>query len=765
MAATYRPPESDADAIAAVAAEAATRATADALLAPKASPTFTGTVAGVTKAHVGLSALTNEAQIPLAQKSAANGVASLDGDGLVPTAQLPSVESGSGSGGSTIYLSPSGDATGATDQAAVAAAIAELLALTPRGGELKLAAGDWYWNSQQIDIYATPARLKITGEGQATRVHNTSTGTAGTSKATFYVYGGGDVGAYPDAVGEQGAVGLNWLEISDMELVGSANSCGIALLGVYQGRLANIYGHGFTAASQYGSVFWLDRCIDLVIENPITFDCNYGAYLVNWSNINNFIGGWFLSSLTAGVALVAGIGYAEGNNFWGTVFQTAGAYGIDIGAGVKGTHLYGPWIENNSRGARINGIGTVIDSPICAANGRDFEILGSARTTSIRAPHFESTPSTEIQSGSIGTVIHDAPPEFTYAEVIDATGGAEVTFARPKRAVTTVGVSGAAQTVVAPQEADETVIQLTDDCVLTFPAPHEGHVFDLMLIQVNAGSFTVTWPASVQWPADTPPTLSTAAGDSDRFRFSSDDGVNWYGHTIGLGYVTGYGSSFSPSSLTPHMWLSADEISGVTVNDTPVSSWTDRSGNDHSVDGAGSTRPLLKTAIQNGLPAVLFDGTDDFLQSPTPWAGIDQPITIAIVASMTSGGGRFYFDGVGSSNRVAFGDSLVASGSHEVFGGVDAVGAAQAKPTGMNLWTVVLNGTSSSVRKNRAAFASGATNIGTQQWVGMTLGANQGAVASFLAGYVCELVAVVGTLTTDERDDLEDYLQARWATP
>jgi WD40 repeat protein len=54
------------------------------------NPTFTGTVSGVTKAHVGLENVTNDAQIPLSQKGQANGVAELNGEGLVPASQLPS---------------------------------------------------------------------------------------------------------------------------------------------------------------------------------------------------------------------------------------------------------------------------------------------------------------------------------------------------------------------------------------------------------------------------------------------------------------------------------------------------------------------------------------------------------------------------------------------------------------------------------------------------------------------------------------------------
>jgi hypothetical protein len=46
--------------------------------------------ARVTKTAVGLSNVTNDAQIPLTQKGAVSGVAELDSNGLVPTSQLPS---------------------------------------------------------------------------------------------------------------------------------------------------------------------------------------------------------------------------------------------------------------------------------------------------------------------------------------------------------------------------------------------------------------------------------------------------------------------------------------------------------------------------------------------------------------------------------------------------------------------------------------------------------------------------------------------------
>ena len=51
---------------------------------------------------------------------------------------------------------------------------------------------------------------------------------------------------------------------------------------------------------------------------------------------------------------------------------------------------------------------------------------------------------------------------------------------------------------------------------------------------INNGS-AITWPASVDWPAGTAPTLS-ASGETDVFVFfTHDGGTTWYGFTAGQG--------------------------------------------------------------------------------------------------------------------------------------------------------------------------------------------------------------------------------------
>lgn len=65
------------------------------------------------------------------------------------------------------------------------------------------------------------------------------------------------------------------------------------------------------------------------------------------------------------------------------------------------------------------------------------------------------------------------------------------------------------------------------------PASGTAYGFTLRVIQ-DATARTITWPASVDWPAATAPTLSAGSGDVDVFAFfTTDGGTTWYGFTAG----------------------------------------------------------------------------------------------------------------------------------------------------------------------------------------------------------------------------------------
>ena len=76
---------------------------------------------------------------------------------------------------------------------------------------------------------------------------------------------------------------------------------------------------------------------------------------------------------------------------------------------------------------------------------------------------------------------------------------------------------------------------------LTLANPVGGQVYRLVVIQGTGGNFTITWPSSVQWQggSNTPPTLSTSAGQADVFSCLYRSSTSHYLCTIG-------GQTFTP---------------------------------------------------------------------------------------------------------------------------------------------------------------------------------------------------------------------------
>jgi len=79
---------------------------------------------------------------------------------------------------------------------------------------------------------------------------------------------------------------------------------------------------------------------------------------------------------------------------------------------------------------------------------------------------------------------------------------------------------------------------LTENTTFGFsnvPASGTAFGFSLKLTQDSGASgFTVTWPAAIDWPEATAPTLTATASGVDQFVFyTHDGGTTWYGFTAG----------------------------------------------------------------------------------------------------------------------------------------------------------------------------------------------------------------------------------------
>ena len=161
----------------------------------------------------------------------------------------------------------------------------------------------------------------------------------------------------------------------------------------------------------------------------------------------------------------------------------------------------------------------------------------------------------------------------TAAEINKLSGATVSTAEINYNDITTLGTSEASKTVTADANGDvniseelkaksynETYAAITSssgtatiDCesgnvfsltlsenVTTFtwsnpPASDTSYAFSLKVIQdASASGYTITWPAAVDWPSGTAPTLTSTASAVDQFVFyTHDNGTTWYGFVAG----------------------------------------------------------------------------------------------------------------------------------------------------------------------------------------------------------------------------------------
>jgi hypothetical protein len=104
---------------------------------------------------------------------------------------------------------------------------------------------------------------------------------------------------------------------------------------------------------------------------------------------------------------------------------------------------------------------------------------------------------------------------------------------------------------------------------------------------------------------------------------------------------------FRPTSISGlQLWLDAmqglfDATSGgnsVTTDGTAVARWEDKSGNNrNALQATSNSKPILKTAVQNGKNGVRFDGINDFMATNSFAHSV--PITLFLVCKRLSNTG------------------------------------------------------------------------------------------------------------------------------
>lgn len=234
--------------------------------------------------------------------------------------------------------------------------------------------------------------------------------------------------------------------------------------------------------------------------------------------------------------------------------------------------------------------------------------------------------------------------------------------------------------------------------------------------------------------------------------------------------------SFDPKTITGLLaWISADsgiKDSGgnlISTDNTTVYTATDQSTAGKNLTNSGGTGPKWRNAANgvNGLPALQFDGSTQFLSfatNVTPTANF----TYFMVAKPTRSGTY------GFQNRA---QGLVNGGTG-ISIGMTTTNAyvvcrnlagnildfyADATMTNQSIVTTTVGTGGGKLRVNKVQIASNvsATNFGLSAAATEYVGRDPG---TFFQGFICEVLIYNSILSTTDRDAVESYLSSKWGT-
>lgn len=226
---------------------------------------------------------------------------------------------------------------------------------------------------------------------------------------------------------------------------------------------------------------------------------------------------------------------------------------------------------------------------------------------------------------------------------------------------------------------------------------------------------------------------------------------------------------FQPSDISGlKLWLKADAITGL-VDGNSVTTWNDSSGlGNNATQSTAANKPTYKTNIIGGYPVVRFDGSNDFLTTPSISIGVFT--AFAVFKATTSS--PVYEQGISTGS---------ASGFHLWTGittmRVNKSGTSTAKnhPSGATwatdgVWRMTsqtYNGThasfllwvnGSSVSLSDVTVASpGTAAVNNPVYLGM-----RGGSTNALNGDLAEIIIYDSSLSTADRQSVEAYLNQKY---
>jgi hypothetical protein len=229
-------------------------------------------------------------------------------------------------------------------------------------------------------------------------------------------------------------------------------------------------------------------------------------------------------------------------------------------------------------------------------------------------------------------------------------------------------------------------------------------------------------------------------------------------------------SLWTPADIDTALWLDAADTSTITTaTGNDVSNWADKSGNGRDMaQGTALSQPQTGSTIINGLNAIYFDGINDGMHTVAgaTWLNNTEFTIFAVALEHTWN----------SQNSMINCTGNVDSNSNFDIGrGSDFDYWDFRTPTGSSIW-----------QSTPAAFdpllsVTQFQNTGSQHWMfgtdygtatnpssaitGITEPFNIGLPdlsAYNYSGSVAELVIITGSVSTETREEMENYLALKW---
>jgi hypothetical protein len=165
-------------------------------------------------------------------------------------------------------------------------------------------------------------------------------------------------------------------------------------------------------------------------------------------------------------------------------------------------------------------------------------IPGTGITTFLATPSSANLAAAVTDETGSGALVFAASPTFTGTVTTAAIAMADNLLTRSvlkDYAIegSAVGNTGATETFDLTN-ANFFSATLDQASTFTFSNPPASGDFGTFVLELtNGGAFAITWPASVDWPGGTAPTL-TAAGKDQLVFTTRDGGTTWFGFVAGL---------------------------------------------------------------------------------------------------------------------------------------------------------------------------------------------------------------------------------------